>query len=504
MCGIAGLIKFDGVAPDLARVERMTAAQEPRGPDGSGVLGRQRVALGHRRLKIIDLSDRGQQPMSDPELALDLVFNGCIYNYRELREELAASGYRFFSTSDTEVVLKALHAWGPDAVQRFNGMFAFACHDQGTGRVLLARDRLGIKPLYFTEGDGELAFASTLPALLAGGGIDTSIDPVALNHYLSFHAVVPPPRTVLAGVRKLPPATLRIVEADGSHEDRTYWKLRVAADDDAGLSAADWEERMLDALRTAVRRRMVADVPVGVLLSGGVDSSLIVGLLAEQGQENLNTFSVGFETVGDIEGNEFRYSDLVAERFATTHHKIPVPTQTMLDSLPATIGAMSEPMVSHDNVGFYLLSQAVAKHLKVVQSGQGADEIFAGYHWYPPLLESTRPARDYLDVFADRDFEEYAQAGQGAVPGYHGHARGRPGEAGRQHDHGRRPRGAGAVSRSRGGGACGARAGGAQARRRRQGDSQIHCPAHHPARGHRSTQGLLPGAGAHLYPRFRA
>lgn len=414
MCGIAGLVKFDGVAPDLQRVERMTQAQVPRGPDGSGILARRRVALGHRRLKIIDLSDRAQQPMSDPELALDLVFNGCIYNYRELREELASLGYRFFSSSDTEVVLKALHAWGADAVERFNGMFAFACHEQESGRVLLGRDRLGIKPLYLAPGDGELAFASTLPALLAGGSIDSAVDPVALNHYLSFHAVVPPPNTVLSGVSKLPPATLRVVEPDGSYTDTQYWKLRVAEDSESGLSAQDWEEQMLEALRTAVQRRMVADVPVGVLLSGGVDSSLIVGLLAEQGQKDLNTFSVGFETVGDIEGNEFPYSDLVAERFGTRHHKIPVPTQTLLDSLPATIRAMSEPMVSHDNVGFYLLSQAVAEHLKVVQSGQGADEIFAGYHWYPPMQDSRNPAADYLSVFADRNFDEYGRVVQPA------------------------------------------------------------------------------------------
>jgi asparagine synthase (glutamine-hydrolysing) len=412
MCGIAGIIRFDGNVPDVARLERMTAAQAPRGPDGMGVLARQRVALGHRRLKIIDLSNRAQQPMSDPELGLDIVFNGCIYNYQALRAELEGLGYRFFSRGDTEVVLKALHAWGPEAVERFNGMFAFACHDQATGRVLLARDRLGIKPLYLSQNGDELAFASTLPALLAGGGVDTAIDPIALNYYLSFHAVVPAPHTLLQGVRKLSPGTLRIVEADGSYSDKRYWQLRVAEDPLLSYSEQDWEEQLLEAMRRAVRRRMVADVPVGVLLSGGVDSSFIVGLLAEEGQQGLNTFSVGFETVGDIEGNEFRYSDLVAERFATAHHKIPVPTPTLLDSLPQTIAAMSEPMVSHDNVGFYLLSQEVAKHLKVVQSGQGADEIFAGYHWYPPMQESVDPAADYLSVFADRDFAEYGEVVQ--------------------------------------------------------------------------------------------
>ena len=412
MCGIAGLLQFDGRQPDLARLQRIVDAQAARGPDGAGVLARQRVAFGHRRLKIIDLSDRAQQPMSDPELGLDIVFNGCIYNYAALREELVQLGYRFFSRGDTEVVLKALHAWGPQAVERFNGMFAFACHQQDSGRVLLARDRLGIKPLYLAAGEGGLAFASSLPALLAGGAVDTALDPVALNHYLSFHAVVPSPHTLLRGVRKLPPATLRCIEPDGSHSDSRYWQLRVAEDPQDRRSDAEWEQALLDALRAAVRRRMVADVPVGVLLSGGVDSSLIVGLLAEQGQAGLNTFSVGFETVGDIEGNEFRYSDLVAQTFGTAHHRIPVPTEHLLDSLPATIRAMSEPMVSHDNVGFYLLSQAVAQHLKVVQSGQGADEIFAGYHWYPPLVDSGDAVGDYLREFADRDFAEYGQVVQ--------------------------------------------------------------------------------------------
>jgi asparagine synthase (glutamine-hydrolysing) len=410
MCGIAGIFHFDGNSPELARVEEMTRILSPRGPDASGVLARDRIALGHRRLKVIDLTDHAQQPMSDPELGFDIVFNGCIYNYPELRETLQAQGYRFFSTGDTEVVLKALHAWGPQAVERFNGMFAFAAYERDSGRLLLGRDRLGIKPLYVARSEGRVAFASTLPALLAAGGVDTGIDPVALNHYMSFHAVVPAPRTILNGVRKLPPATVRIYGPDGTEESSTFWQLRVGTrEEDRNVGEDEWRERLLESLRSAVRRRMVSDVPVGVLLSGGVDSSLIVGLLSEQGQAGLNTFSVGFETVGDEEGDEFRYSDLVAETFATQHHKIRVPTSVLLEHLPDTIAAMSEPMVSHDNVGFYLLAQEVSKHLKVVQSGQGADEVFGGYHWYPPMMESVTPVDDYLSAFADRDFDEYRQ-----------------------------------------------------------------------------------------------
>ena len=191
MCGISGEIRFDGEYASTDAVTRMTAAMADRGPDGSGIVSRGPVALGHRRLRVIDLSDRAQQPMVDPDLGMNIVFNGCVYNYRELREELKKLGYRFFSTGDTEVVLKAWHAWGEQCVDRMHGMFAFVVHERDSGRVALARDRFGIKPLYLSHTPARLRFASTLPALLAAGGVDTSIDTTALHHYMSFHAVVP-------------------------------------------------------------------------------------------------------------------------------------------------------------------------------------------------------------------------------------------------------------------------------------------------------------------------
>jgi asparagine synthase (glutamine-hydrolysing) len=389
----------------------MSSLLTQRGPDAGGIFQMNRLATAHRRLKIIDLSEHAQQPMLDNELGLGIVFNGCIYNYRELRAELRALGYRFFSEGDTEVILKAYHAWGIGCVDRFHGMFAFAVWERDAGRLILARDRLGIKPLYVAEIDNGLRFASTLPALLASGGIDTSIDPVALHHYMSFHAVVPAPFTILKGVRKLPPATIRIIQPDGRSRDHRYWNLRFETPgEEAELGYEDWQERTLDALRTAVERRLVADVPVGVLLSGGLDSSLIVGLLAEQGQHGLNTFSVGFEAAGGEKGDEFEYSDIVAKHFGTDHHKIFIDSQRLLPSLEKCVGAMSEPMVSHDAIGFYLLSQEVSKHLKVVQSGQGADEVFGGYHWYPPLMEAEDPLATYADVFFDRDHGEFANA----------------------------------------------------------------------------------------------
>ena len=389
----------------------MAAALAPRGPDATGLFAQTRVALAHRRLKIIDLSERAQQPMIDSTLGLAVVYNGAIYNYPELRKELEAKGYSFFSTGDTEVILKAYHAWGKGFVERLNGMFAFAIHERDTGRVTLGRDRLGIKPLYFSETPGRFRFASSLPALLAAGDVDTDVDPVALHHYMSFHAVVPAPHTILKGVRKLPPATVMTLEADGTRDDRTYWTLPFGARaGDEGRSEDDWRDLVLETMRRAVKRRLVADVPVGVLLSGGVDSSLITGLIAEAGHSNLQTYSIGFETVGDEKGDEFEYSNIVADHFATDHHRIFIDSSRSLTELDGCIDAMSEPMVSHDAIGFYLLSEEVSKSAKVVQSGQGADEIFGGYHWYPPMMESTAPVDDYARVFFDRDHDEMSRA----------------------------------------------------------------------------------------------
>ncbi|QLL10224.1 N-acetylglutaminylglutamine amidotransferase [Mycobacterium vicinigordonae] len=409
MCGATGEVRLDGRVPDVGAVAAMAAVMAPRGPDGAGVWSQGRVALGHRRLKIIDLTEAGAQPMVDADLGLATAWNGCIYNYQELRRELEGHGYRFFSHSDTEVLLKAYHRWGDDFVAHLHGMFAFAIAERDSGRVLLGRDRLGIKPLYVTEDSHRIRFASTLPALLAGGGVDTRIDHVALHHYMTFHSVVPAPLTILRGVRKIPPGSLLAIEPDGKRTATIYWTPDFTRQDrHADWSETDWEDAVLAALRTAVKRRLVADVPVGCLLSGGVDSSLIVGLLAEAGQHGLSTFSIGFESVGGVEGDEFRYSDIIAKWFGTDHHQIRIGTDRMLPALDDAIGAMSEPMVSHDCVAFYLLSQEVSRHVKVVQSGQGADEVFAGYHWYPPMgapEASSLPGAvaAYRAAFFDRD-----------------------------------------------------------------------------------------------------
>jgi len=409
MCGIAGEFRFDSKASDQASLRRMVDKLARRGPDGEGLYFDGRVALGHRRLAIIDLSDRSRQPMLDDAAGLALVFNGTIYNYPQLRAELIAKGHTFHSDGDTEVILRAYVEWGDDCPTHLHGAFAFAIWDRLAGEIFLARDRLGIKPLYYSQDENCIRFASTPQALLAAGGIDTSIDPTALHHHLTLHAVVPAPRTLLNGIRKLEPASLMRIDTSGRRKNRVYWHLN-ATRPERTMKAAEWREAIHNALRNAVRKRMlIADVKVGVLLSGGLDSSLLVALLAEQGVEDLMTFSVGFEDQPEESGNEFEYSDAVAKHFSTRHHQFHIPNNQVLARLPEAVGQMSEPMVSQDAVAFYLLAEQVSKSVKVVQSGQGADEVFGGYYWYPKMHEEKHgtPLERFSRHYFDRDHAEY-------------------------------------------------------------------------------------------------
>lgn len=389
----------------------MTQRLERRGPDHHGAWAEGPLAFGHRRLAIIDLSERAHQPMLDPELGLRIVFNGTLYNYRALRAELMEHGYRFFSDSDTEVILKAYHRWGEACVERFDGMFAFALWDSHARRLFLARDRMGIKPLYYSLTPRGLRFASTPQALLAGGEVDTALDAVALHHLFTLHAVVPAPRTVLRGVRKLEPGTTLSVDPDGHLRERRYWRLSAERPAEP-RDESEWTEAIYQALAEAVRKRVAAaDVPVGVLLSGGLDSSLIVALLVEAGMSNPLTFSIGFEDQPEERGSEFVFSDQVVARYATRHTKIHIPNDEVLPRLPEAVDNMSEPMFGQDAVAFYLLAEQVSKQIKVVQSGQGADEVFGGYFWYPRMQAEQgsdlerfarhyfdRPHREFLDM----------------------------------------------------------------------------------------------------------
>ena len=411
MCGICGQITFKGHQAEIEPVLQMMSVLEKRGPDAMGLQVHGGNALGHRRLKIIDLSERAHQPMVDSDLGLSIVYNGAMYNYRELREELKSKGYRFFSTGDTEVIVKAYHAWGEDCVKHFNGMFAFAIVERDSGKTFVARDRLGIKPLYYSKTEASFRFASALPALLVYADVGSKIDPIALHHYMTFHSVVPAPHTIFQDIKKMMPGSCMTITPEGVIAETRYWALDFTpSESEQKYSFEDWSELLLVHLRKAVKRRLVSDVPVGVLLSGGVDSSLVVGLLAELGQWDMKTFSIGFKDVNGEKGNEFSYSDIIAKHYGTDHHKIEADDDRVLPSLNKCIQSMSEPMVSHDCVGFYLLSEAVSKHVKVVQSGQGADEIFGGYHWYPPLMDSDNALYAYVDHFFDRPHTEFAVA----------------------------------------------------------------------------------------------
>jgi len=407
MCGICGELRFDKSAPDMEALKRMTAKLARRGPDHEGFFNGGVLAFGHRRLSIIDLSAHSDQPMVDDDLKLALVFNGTIYNYKELRAELLEMGYDFFSEGDTEVILKAYHAWGEKCVQRFYGMFAFAVWDMRDKSLFLARDRLGIKPMYYALDGVHLRFASTLQGLLAAGGVDISLDPVALHHHFTLHSVVPAPRTLLRGVKKLPPAHTMTFTAAGEVKLQRYWSLDATRPTKA-LSEQEWLAATRAVLTRAVERhRLASDVPVGILLSGGLDSSLLVGLLADH-VENLNTFSIGFEEVAGEPGHEFEYSDLVAKHFNTRHHKFALPNSAVLETLPEAIAQMSEPMPSYDVTAFYLLSEKVADEVKVVLAGQGADEVFGGYFWYPRMDAATgSPLARFSHHYFDRDHSEY-------------------------------------------------------------------------------------------------
>jgi len=410
MCGICGEYRLDGSLPDLSHIQTMMEKLEKRGPDHAGTFSDGELAFGQRRLSILDLSEKGNQPMVDPQLSLALVFNGTIYNHPELREELIQKGYTFFSTSDTEVIIKAYAEWGADCVKRFLGMFAIAIWDLKERTLFLARDRMGIKPLYYANTGKGFRFASNTQALLASNTaneIDTSIDPMALHHLFTLHAVVPAPMTILNGIRKLEPAHTLLIKSNGEEKLNRYWMLDATRPKEERTDE-EWTDAIHESLKTAVRRRnAISDVPVGVLLSGGLDSSLLVGLLDEIGIQDIPTYSIGFDDQPEEKGSEFEFSDAVAKRFNTNHHKIHIPNEQTLKRLPEAIENMAEPMFGQDAIGFYLLSEQVAKDLKVVQSGQGADEVFGGYFWYNKMNEAKgTPLERFRPFYFDRDHEE--------------------------------------------------------------------------------------------------
>jgi len=417
MCGICGQFRFDSENVSSKSLTSMMSKLARRGPDSNGKWLEGKIGFGHQRLSIIDLSSHGNQPMVDDLLKLILVFNGTIYNYKSLRSELIDKGYSFFSHSDTEVIIKAYHYWGEDCVKYLDGMFAFCMWDKSNQKLFIARDRMGIKPLYYNLSNKAFTFASNSQALLTQE-LDKSVNPLALQQQLSLHGVVPAPNTILNGIQKVKPATAITINTKGLLKEKTYWHPS-ANRSERNLSDNEYVEKAHELLTAAVTKRMdAADVPIGVLLSGGLDSSLLVALLKEAGHEDIRTFSIGFEDIDNEAGSEFEYSDQIVSKFKTQHQKYVVSNAEVLPRLSEAVMNMAEPMVGQDAVAFYLLSEQVSKHIKVVLSGQGADEAFAGYFWYPRMAtEKGDEIERFSKHYVDRPHEEYLQA---VMPTYQG------------------------------------------------------------------------------------
>ena len=377
MCGIYGIIELDGSTAPAEALPRMGEITHHRGPDDEGVYSDGPLAFGMRRLSIIDLAG-GHQPLTNEDGSLWLVANGEIYNYRELRQELLAQGHRFRTESDCETLLHLYEAYGDDFVSRLNGMFAFALWDARRRRLLLARDRLGVKPLYLRRDARRVAFASEAKALLALPGVRAEVDPNALSAYLAL-GYVPAPWSIFRGIDKLPPATLLVVEGNRVEQHR-YWRMPTQVDET--LAEADWTERLRAGLEVSVHSQMVSDVPIGAFLSGGIDSACVVAFMSKHSAKPVKTYAIGFDG-GEAEAyyNELPHAREVAARFGTEHHEIIVKPDVVA-LLPHLLWHMDEPIADTAFVTTYLVSQFARRDVTVILSGVGGDELFGGYRRY--------------------------------------------------------------------------------------------------------------------------
>jgi asparagine synthase (glutamine-hydrolysing) len=389
MCGIAGIFHPDVPKPvDPARVEAMISVLEHRGPDGGGVWTAPGIGLGHRRLSIIDLSEAAAQPMLTADRRVAASYNGEIYNFREVRAELEGQGHVFATESDTEVILAAWRQWGPQCLDRFNGMFAFALYDADSDSLFLARDRLGVKPLHYSVlADGALIFASELKGLLAHPGMRRSPSLTAVEDYLAF-GYVPDDASIVEGVSKLPAGHYLLVRRGRTvPRPAQYWDIDFMPGESRGTKALEAE--MVERLREAVRSRMVADVPLGAFLSGGVDSSAVVAFMAEMSREAVETCSIGFDAV---DHDETRYAAMVAEGFAT-HHRSRIVMAADFALLDTLAGAFDEPFADASALATYRVCELAREKVKVSLSGDGADEAMAGYRRYRMFAAEERARR---------------------------------------------------------------------------------------------------------------
>jgi asparagine synthase (glutamine-hydrolysing) len=381
MCGIAGLFYRGGAAAEMGLLRRMTDILAHRGPDGDGFHLQGPVGLGHRRLAIIDLAT-GDQPMAAADGSAWIVYNGEVYNYRELRRELVAWGFTFRTTSDTEVVLTAYLAWGPECVRRLRGMFAFAIWDERSRRLFLARDRVGIKPLVYAWDGRVLRFASELKAILEDPTVPRELDWEGVRDYFTYH-YIPAPRTIFQGIRKLPPASYLLCPLDeGEPEIVNYWDLRMVPESRG--SETEWALELDHLLHETVRLHMVSDVPVGAFLSGGIDSSSVVACMARASATPVKTFSIGFD---DHDFDELRYARLVAARHGTEHFEMVLKPDVM-SVLPRLSWQLDEPFADASAVPTYCVSKITREHVTVALSGDGGDESFAGYRRYAEAVRT--------------------------------------------------------------------------------------------------------------------
>ena len=395
MCGIAGICLCDGAGlPEnaAAQVDAMCRAMRHRGPDGQGVWSGDGVCLGHRRLSIIDLAG-GAQPMHSADDRYHVTFNGEIYNFPELRKELEAQGMRFRTTSDTEIILAGWQVWGSDCLRHFDGMFAFALWDAQEKRLFCARDRFGKKPFFYTLQHGRLYFASELTALTDLSELTFTLSPEALMRYLAYE-YVPTPQTMYAEASSLPPAHWLELH-EGKLRVERYWDLPFPDEGDA-RSEEEICATYHELLARAVRRRMISDVPLGVFLSGGIDSSIVAGLMAGQSSTPIKTFSIGFQ---EASYDESRYARIVARRWNTDHHERILSAEECAEHLPQIISRMDVPLADASAAPTWLLSGVTREKVTVALGGDGADELWAGYEhyigykvatWYNALPTSLR------------------------------------------------------------------------------------------------------------------
>ena len=374
MCGICGIYSPVAARIDRTILENMTQSMSHRGPDGTGFYVSERVGFGHRRLSIIDLKD-GAQPMGNKEGTLQLVFNGEIYNYVELRESMKRIGHRFRTASDTEVILHAYEEWGTDCITRFNGIFAFALYDIEEGRLFLARDHLGVKPLYHTRmPNGDFLFASEIKALLKHPGVGREVDPLALGDLFTYR-YVPSPKTLFRRIEKIPPGHSMIVDSEGTRSARFWNHVPQPAN---GVTEKELMKSYQDILEDAVRIQLRSDVPVGLFLSSGIDSGALMALMAQHTREPVHTFTLGFQD-GD-KTNELAGARDFSNLFGSCHHERVIGPEDYMSYYQRYMLDIEEPVGNETAAAFYFVSHLAKDHVKVVLSGQGADEPWGGYH----------------------------------------------------------------------------------------------------------------------------